>query len=154
MKNRTSDVNETERPTNHRGGHVIMRKRLAIVLTAAALTAGGIALAPAAQAAPASAQAYTCHYSWNAAHNMRYAGYYSGVTIVPSTVSVSNAGIEAQCLLKIMGYKFGTVDGVFGPNSQAAMKQFQRDLKTFHGVSVRVDGLPGPESWPWIRSYA
>ncbi|MFI9604781.1 peptidoglycan-binding protein [Streptomyces sp. NPDC052043] len=104
-------------------------------------------MAPAAEARTLSAQAYTCHYS--ASGGYVYAGYYSGNTVVPSASYVTNAGIEAQCLLKWIGYYRDSVDGIFGPHSQAAMKLAQ---KTMGGVSV--DGFPGPQSWRGLRYLA
>lgn len=127
-------------------------RHIAAVLTTAALLAGGAAVAPAAHAAPASAQSYSCNYYWDTNWN-EYAGHYSGNTAVPSTTSVSSAGIEAQCLLKAYGYSPGTVDGIFGSNSQSAMKSFQRYMNSAFGAGLSVDGLPGPKSWPWLRWY-
>jgi hypothetical protein len=81
-----------------------------------------------------------------------YAGHYSGLTVVPSKTVVTSSGVEAQCLLVRYGdYNPGTIDGVFGPNSQNAMKQFQRDMNSFFGAGLAVDGLPGPASWKWLR---
>src|SRR3989338_4182196 len=36
---------------------------------------------------------------------------------------------QAQKLLKIWGYGIGKIDGKFGPNTRAAIKQFQTDRK-------------------------
>ena len=128
-----------------------LRRNIAIALTAATLIAGTIA-APAAFAGPAVAQAYTCHYSESGVY--AYAGYYSGNTVIPSSSGVSNAGIEAQCLLKKAGFNPGTIDGVFGSNSRAAAKAFQAYLNDRVGYHVLdVDGIVGSETWPELRYY-
>ncbi|MEV7367214.1 peptidoglycan-binding domain-containing protein [Streptomyces sp. NPDC003631] len=124
-----------------------INKRLAAAFATAAVLGGGLAVAPAAEAGTQSAQTYTCHYS--ASGGYEYAGYYSGNTVVPSASSVTNAGIEAQCLLKWIGYYRYSVDGIFGAHSQAAMKLAQ---ETMGGVTV--DGLPGPQSWRGLRYLA
>ncbi|MGH4034268.1 peptidoglycan-binding domain-containing protein [Actinomycetota bacterium Odt1-20B] len=81
-----------------------------------------------------------------------YAGHYKGSSIVPSTVGDTSAGREAQCILQYLGYKPGTVDGVFGRNSQRAMRAFQNDVneRVTHKV-LALDGLPGPKSWKYLR---
>ena len=98
------------------------------------------------QAAPA--RTYSCNVRLNG--NTYQAGYYDGDTVVPSTWGVSAAGVEAQCILAHRGFNPGTIDGVFGPNSRAAMMRFQRFANEF-GAGLDVDGLPGPHSWPWLR---
>ncbi|TQS44050.1 peptidoglycan-binding domain-containing protein [Cryptosporangium phraense] len=122
-----------------------MRKRIAVAALTLAL-GGGIAVLPASPAAAA----YTCHYSRNT-FGYWQAGYYSGTTVQPSTTGVSSAGIEAQCLLKHYGYNPGTIDGVFGPNSQSAARRFQADMNSGWGYDLDVDGKIGPESWPPLR---
>lgn len=121
-------------------------KRLAATASAAIVLGGGLAVLP----ATAALAAYSCNnhqvsYLW-------YAGYYSGTTTVPSTGSVSNAGIEAQCLLKHYNYNPGTIDGVFGPTSQRAAKDFQSDMNNDFGHNLKVDGQIGKNSWPLLRS--
>ncbi|KAF4405864.1 peptidoglycan-binding domain-containing protein [Streptomyces lycii] len=131
-------------------------KRIALVTATLALTGGVFSTPASADSASAtasqeiSAAAYTCDVERSG--NTYQAGYYSGRTITPSTRSVSAAGIEAQCILKHRGYDPGTVDGVFGPNSQAAMKELQRDVND-SGAGLVVDGLPGPKSWGWLRVF-
>jgi hypothetical protein len=111
--------------------------------------------------------AVSCSYSVNWSqyflHNgdeflgYAYAGHYGGLNVVPSTTQVTSAGEEAQCLLKKAGYDPGTIDGVFGSHSQAAMHQFQTDLNTYHGAGLATgpgQDLPGPNSWKWLRWLA
>ncbi|WP_069169745.1 peptidoglycan-binding domain-containing protein [Streptomyces griseus] len=131
-----------------------MRKAIAVALTAATLMAG-TAVAPAAFAGTTTVQAYTCHYTESSSGNW-YAGYYSGSTVIPSSTGVSSAGIEAQCLLKKSGwFDPGTVDGVFGPNSRTAAKEFQAYINDWaNRPMLVVDGIVGPETWYYLRCCA
>lgn len=124
-----------------------LRTRLAVAGAVLAL-GGGLAVLP---ATAASAATYTCHNSIGSDYYW-YAGYYSGVTIQPSSSGVSSAGIEAQCLLKHYGYNPGTIDGVFGSTSRAAAKKFQSDMNDIFGAGLTEDGKIGPKSWPLLRS--
>jgi hypothetical protein len=142
----------------------VTRRRVAFAVSPALAFLGLLAT----PATPVQA-AYTCSYSDNDSftktvdysghgglvtlHGEGFAGYYSGDTIVPSTTGVSDAGIEAQCLVKLAGFDPGTIDGVFGRNSQSAMKAFQEYVNSV-GAGLQVDGLPGPDSWPWLRCVA
>ncbi|WP_217139639.1 peptidoglycan-binding protein [Streptomyces sp. AC627_RSS907] len=131
------------------------RKRISLAVATAAL---GTVLAVPATAVAAeqatdtavSAQAYSCNVK--VVSGKKQAGHYSGNTAVPASSTVTKAGIEAQCILKGMGYPTGTVDGIFGGNSKAAMREFQKDVNSAYGRKVLdVDGLPGPKSWPYLR---
>ena len=61
-------------------------------------------------------------------------------------------------MLKRLGFDPGTIDGVFGPNSQAAMENFQLswdgDLTHSDHPRIAIDGMPGPESRPPLRISA
>src|SRR4051812_29726343 len=83
-------------------------KRVALAAAMLAL-GGGIAVVPATTASAA----YRCDYVLSAS-GYWYAGHYTGNDVQPSSTGVSDAGIEAQCLLKYRGYNPGTIDGVFG----------------------------------------
>ncbi|MFG2515055.1 peptidoglycan-binding protein [Streptomyces sp. NPDC048584] len=130
--------------------------KLNMALGAAALAMSGMAITP-ATAADASIQAYSCNVTEKSPGNdiddiKYYAGHYSGETIQPSSTSVSAAGAEAQCLLKHKGYNPGTVDGIFGSNSQRAAKNFQASVNELCGERVLdVDGKVGPRTWPYLR---
>jgi hypothetical protein len=114
----------------------------------------GIDTAPAASAA--------CHYTTNSSQSFTFdgatfvgfghAGYYSGTITNPSKTQVTDAGLEAQCMLaRYKAYNPGGIDGVFGQNSQAAMRKFQQDMNNLFSAGLAVDGLPGTHSWPWLR---
>lgn len=128
-----------------------VRRNIALALTSAALITGTIA-APSASAGPAVAQAYTCHYT-ESSNGDWYAGHYGGSTVIPSSTGVSSAGIEAQCLLKKSGrFDPGTIDGVFGPNSRAAAREFQEYINDWaERPMLVVDGIVGPKTWYFLR---
>jgi hypothetical protein len=149
------------RPTGRWAGLVsaVARRRLALVISPA-LALLGMLVAP---ALPAEA-AYSCSYSHSSAQvtvhdpggnftlsGKEFAGHYSGDTVVPSKTGVTDAGKEAQCLLKRAGYSPGTIDGIFGPNSQSAARGLQSFVNNNFHAGISVDGLPGPQTWPWIR---
>ncbi|TMC03324.1 MAG: peptidoglycan-binding protein [Chloroflexi bacterium] len=140
----------------------VARKRLAALAISPMLALIGLVAVPAVQA-----EAYGCSYSFNSGQvtvhdpggnftlsGQEFAGHYNGDTVVPLTGGVSAAGIEAQCLLRRAGYNPGTIDGVFGPNSQAAARGLQTFVNNNFHARVSVDGLPGPQTWPWIRHLA
>ncbi|MEE1943400.1 peptidoglycan-binding domain-containing protein [Streptomyces sp. TRM 70361] len=128
--------------------------KLGMAVGATALTLSGLSVIPAA-AADVSVQAYSCNATWTSEgtdDSKYYAGYYSGETVQPSSTSVSAAGKEAQCILKHKGYSPGTVDGIFGSNSQVAAKKFQARVNELCGRRVlAVDGKVGPATWPYLR---
>lgn len=121
-------------------------------LAGAMLAAATLAVPAVVPAATAQASV-TCTYS-TASNGYEYAGHYSGLTAVPSATQDTSSGEEAQCLLVYAGYNPGGVDGVFGKNSQAAMKLFQAHMNADFGAGLKVDGFPGPQSWPRLRWYA
>lgn len=126
---------------------MIIYKRMAVVAGALSL-AGVMTVAPMSSA---SAATYTCHYD-QGANNYVYASYYFGTTIQPSSSGLSQAGIEAQCVLKYRGYNPGTVDGVFGTNSQSAARKFQKRINALYHVGLDEDGKVGPQTWPYLRN--
>jgi peptidoglycan hydrolase-like protein with peptidoglycan-binding domain len=123
-----------------------MTVRTRIAMAAAVLVlGGGVAVLPATSASAA----YACNWTKDSRGDW-YAGYYSGNTVQPSTTGVSAAGIEAQCLLKHLHYT-PTIDGVFGPSSQADAKAFQKMENELYHAGLKEDGKIGPKSWPWLR---
>ncbi|MEU5327870.1 peptidoglycan-binding domain-containing protein [Streptomyces parvus] len=130
------------------------RVRLVLGISATALALSGVPALPAA-AAEVGAQAYSCKVTTSGSgtdHSKYYANYYGGETVQPSSTAVSAAGKEAQCILKYKGYSPGTVDGIFGGNSQTAAKKFQAGVNELCGRKVlAVDGKVGPATWPYLR---
>lgn len=56
------------------------------------------------------------------------------------------AAVEtAQRLLRAKGYSPGTVDGIFGPKTLAAVQAFQR------AMGLAVDGIAGPKTWAALQ---
>jgi peptidoglycan hydrolase-like protein with peptidoglycan-binding domain len=125
-----------------------------LAITAVALT-GGLATAPAVSAATSSATAtlasaattYSCDVYWRETAN--YAGYTAGYSwawndaVYPG--HVGDRTVEIQCLLKFWGYNPGSVDGIYGDQTTAAVKTFQSDN------SLSKDGIVGQQTWPLLR---
>ena len=139
------------------------RRRIALAISPA-LALLGLLVAPAipARAAPTLACHYSDHVNMNVnvpspsgtqtLFGQEFAGFYSGHTVIPSSTGVTAAGAEAQCLLKRAGFNPGTIDGVFGPNSQAAARAFQNHVDHIPSpAGLTVDGSVGPRTWPWLR---
>jgi hypothetical protein len=55
----------------------------------------------------------------------------------------------AQARLQAQGYNPGTVDGVFGPKTKAAVLAFQLDA--FPGQAKEWDGIVGPKTWGELK---
>lgn len=55
---------------------------------------------------------------------------------------------DIQKMLTEQGYELGPIDGINGPNTRAAVKEFQRD----HGLVV--DGLAGPNTQTALKKAA
>ncbi|QOV36442.1 peptidoglycan-binding protein [Streptomyces ferrugineus] len=101
--------------------------------------AAASATAPAAGATPT----YTCRIE-------RIDGrWYAGLSHTrDAIVAYGHAGpmvAEAQCLLRRAGISPGTVDGIFGPKTERAVKQAQRRAE------LVVDGIIGPHTWKVLR---
>lgn len=50
-----------------------------------------------------------------------------------------------QTYLSLLGYQVGAIDGIYGKNTEAAVRQYQIDLK------LKVDGIWGPECWGSVK---
>ena len=69
---------------------------------------------------------------------------------VPPTVKKGSKGDAVKGLqnaLNARGYDVGTVDGIFGPATETAVKSFQRDF------GLDVDGIVGPNTWEALGVY-
>ncbi|MGH2746218.1 MAG: peptidoglycan-binding protein [Gammaproteobacteria bacterium] len=69
---------------------------------------------------------------------------------LPPTVKKGSKGEAVKGLqnaLKARSYDFGAVDGVFGPATEEAVKQFQRD------AGLADDGIAGPKTWEALGVY-
>lgn len=129
------------------------RRRTSLVLASLTLlggTATGVAAAAETGATAAAAAAYPCNVSVSSTGRLS-AGYYSGTTVVPSSSQVTSAGKEAQCLLQYHGHNPGTIDGIFGRNSQAAAEKFQSTVNYACDTNLTEDGKVGPQTWPHLR---
>src|SRR5262245_21543793 len=124
-----------------------VRRRFLALAISPVLALFGALIAPAAPV-----EAFGCNYFDNVSavvtvtdpggtfklHEQQFGGHYNGNTVQPLTNGVSDAGIEAQCVLKVVaGFDSranpGNVDGIFGPMSQAAAEEVQ-DLANSAGA--------------------
>ncbi|MGP3999944.1 peptidoglycan-binding protein [Streptomyces sp. 8N706] len=54
--------------------------------------------------------------------------------------------VEAQCLLRHLGFSPGAIDGVYGAMTERAVKRFQKKSRLI------VDGKVGPHTWGALRA--
>ncbi|MDK2879890.1 MAG: hypothetical protein PWR06_2606 [Thermoanaerobacteraceae bacterium] len=52
---------------------------------------------------------------------------------------------ELQSKLQSLGYNVGPIDGIFGPLTEKAVMQFQKDNK------LKVDGIVGPQTYDMLE---
>jgi Putative peptidoglycan binding domain len=128
-------------------GHKRRTRIAALSVLGALMLGSGVSAA-----APASAATYTCHF--RSSGGWLYAGYYNGTTTVPKYGEFSDAAVEAQCLVGAFGISPGTIDGIYGSNTIAAIKGFQRWADQYEHAGLTVDGYVGPSTWPLLRKYA
>ncbi|WP_405842843.1 peptidoglycan-binding protein [Streptomyces sp. NBC_01518] len=94
-------------------------------------------------AAPTAASPYPCRIQ--RIDGIWYAG---NSRTQQENLAVGNAGsdvAEAQCLLRRAGISPGGIDGIFGPLTEHAVKQFQKRS------GLVVDGMVGPHTWKALR---
>lgn len=105
-------------------------------------TAGGRSAASPALV-PVSPAGYSCDYTTLDGR------WYAGHSITSIRLVALNAGsqdvVEVQCLLKHHGVDPGRVDGLFGANTERAVKQLQ------NAAGIVVDGMVGPQTWSVLR---
>jgi len=65
----------------------------------------------------------------------------------PITQILTYTNQDIQKALKAAGVYTGSIDGVIGPKTKAAIEEFQR-LK-----SLKVDGKVGPKTWAELSKY-
>lgn len=71
----------------------------------------------------------------------KYDWCYEGPQTKISKGSQGGAVKDAQCLLNLAGHDAGTIDGVFGAKTDAAVRSFQKSK------GLEVDGIVGPKTW-------
>lgn len=60
-------------------------------------------------------------------------------------IKVGNEGVKwIQYILQQHGYYADKIDGFFGPKTEAAVKEFQKNNKDINGKQLEVDGSVGP----------
>jgi hypothetical protein len=67
-----------------------------------------------------------------------------GTLGAPATLRKGDKGDEVsrlQRLLQLLGHYEGSIDGDFGPQTDAAVRSFQK------GAGIKVDGIAGPDTW-------
>jgi transcriptional regulator with XRE-family HTH domain len=97
----------------------------------------------AAASATASARSYSCHV--RRADGRWYAGNSRTRHTEVAYGSVGPEVAEAQCLLRRAGISPGGIDGIFGPLTRRAVKDFQKRSR------LVVDGRVGPHTWKALR---
>jgi peptidoglycan DL-endopeptidase CwlO len=72
------------------------------------------------------------------------AGMISSATVAQAaTLTTGSSGTEirmVQSKLQTLDYSVGSVDGIYGSNTKAAVQEFQRD------AGIQVDGIAGPQT--------
>jgi peptidoglycan hydrolase-like protein with peptidoglycan-binding domain len=76
----------------------------------------------------------------------------------PDTVKKGSKGHGVRLLQEILksfstpDYDPGNVDSDFGPITETAVKNFQRDFFDFDGNPLKQDGIVGPKTWAALFS--
>ncbi|MFF7974638.1 peptidoglycan-binding protein [Streptomyces sp. NPDC007905] len=101
------------------------------------------AAAPETTSKPGAAPSYTCRFQRIGSR------WYAGNSRTQDAVLVNGlAGsevAEAQCLLRRAGSSPGSIDGIYGPLTEAAVKRLQKR------AGLVVDGIVGPHTWKVLR---
>ncbi|WP_067846457.1 peptidoglycan-binding domain-containing protein [Nocardia lijiangensis] len=108
------------------------------LIAATALATGLLTATATAWAAPAGTDSAP-------AERGKGCGYSDSLSTI-SSGSRGDAVRQAQCLLQLHGYRV-SIDGAFGPDTDAAV----RDLQAAYGL--KIDGVVGPDTWTVLYSY-
>lgn len=93
---------------------------------------------------PASAPVATTATAPNLAQVAAQVAAATGVApVIPATVKIGSRGAEVLELQSLLGI---TADGIFGPQTQLALKSYQQS----HGLTA--DGIAGPKTWTALLS--
>jgi len=103
-----------------------------IAVTAAVFLGVGISYMPAASAMPITWNVEKC--------------YDRHPTISRQTNSTHPCVYYVQVMMKCGHYRPGSLDGVYGPKSETAVKRFQSDQR------LVVDGIVGPNTWSKLKA--
>ncbi|MFE1289782.1 peptidoglycan-binding protein [Streptomyces sp. NPDC058751] len=127
-----------------------LKRTLATLGAAAAITAGMFAVSPAAHAAIPGCTAYTTYFSGDFYAKFPTIG--TGGTNF-CTLRSGASGMQVYYLQETLSYCYkqdlGEIDGKFGPKTAAALTRVQRTL------GVDADGIYGPQTrdkilWHWM----
>ncbi|MFE5768324.1 peptidoglycan-binding protein [Streptomyces sp. NPDC056485] len=120
---------------------MLVSKRLALLVASTALCTG-VALAPPAVAATNSGSSVTGSRGCN----------HTDSQPILSRGSKGAAVRQAQCLLKTWNVNIGPsgVDGDFGPDTDRAVREFQRRVKDM--CHMPVDGIVGAKTWSALKN--
>lgn len=72
------------------------------------------------------------------------------------TIRLGSRGEDVALCQRLLNEKKGyglKVDGIFGPKTDTAVRNFQRDIQSFLKLSPAmfpVDGIVGPKTWYWL----
>ncbi|MFF5017339.1 peptidoglycan-binding protein [Streptomyces sp. NPDC001165] len=131
-----------------------LKRTLATLGAAAAITAGMFTVSPAAQASIAGCTAYTTYFSGD---------YYAKIPTIGTggtnfcTLRSGASGMQVYYLQDTLNYCYGQdlgeIDGKFGPKTAAALARVQSSL------GLDADGVYGPQTrdklkWHWTTLQA
>jgi transcriptional regulator with XRE-family HTH domain len=122
---------------------VLLVVRLTHDDTGGRTTAPPLSTAAASGPEPGSPPVYTCHVQ--RVHGQWYAGNSRTRDAILGQGQAGADVAEVQCLLRRAGFSPGVVDGIYGPRTEAAVKDLQ------HRAGLPPDGIVGPHTWKVLR---
>lgn len=117
----------------------------ATAIVSSQTTTASVATAPAATATAESAAATTAAPANTTQAAPTTPPFAEALQLATPRFEGENVRLVQQRLLAL-GYQVGTVDGVFGPNTDAAVRAFQE------GNQLTPDGIVGPQTWEQLFS--